>query len=114
MNWIVPVLRIALALNMSADFEPYDFETDITAGAVLFEHLGVEGQTVVYADFPERGDYQFSPYKADFYFRTYVEFESIQIGIEHLCIHPILPGAYSTEKEYGGSNKAYLVFEPKF
>lgn len=129
MNWITPILRIALALTIGPtettvvpggdlfrpDLPDHVFTTDVTAGVLLFDHLGIEGQTTIYTEPPwSSGGNRFYPYQAGFAVRAYLTFGPIEAGVEHNSAHPIMPAAAIWGETTGGGNTVYLVFEPEF
>ena len=125
MTWLTPILIINLALTTGTIDKVSDgsneirFElpdqmvsTEITTGALLWNTLGIEGETHVFTSPPWLDDsVSFSPFQADFYFRAYLTRWGLTLGVEHLCTHPIEPGALTYTKRYGGSDTVYLHYE---
>jgi hypothetical protein len=126
MNWILPVLEITLALTLNpieygvnnggyfiTDLPDQIVTMDTTVGVILFEHLGIEGDALVYTSPPwiRDGATYFAPFQSDFYFRTYLTFGGVEFGWEHLCTHPTLTLGENWDRRYGGKNTFYLTYK---
>lgn len=126
MDWLTPILLIQLAFtpwktdkilvdsNEVIIGYPENMVTmDITAGVILWDTLSIEGQAAVSTESIFNGSSVFSPFQADFYFRTYLTKWGLIVGYEHLCRHPMYPGLYTSPSFSGGHDKFYLEYEYK-
>lgn len=114
MNWIMPIfqLTVALTFNQMGDATLPDqiVTTDITAGFLLWNIVGIEGDILTYTAPPKTGEMSFSPFQSDYYARIYLTYNGFTLGYEHLCTHPVLPQAYYFTRRYGGRDTVYFRF----
>ena len=126
MNWIVPVLKIALVLTLDP-IQGYDDPVDgfhyltlpeqivsveTTVGVQLFGFIGIEGDAFVYTVPPwTDGSQYFAPFQSDFYFRAYLFLDDVKIGWEHLCTHPTDTYGQYRARRYGGKDSFYITYE---
>jgi len=115
-NWIIPVMEIYLAVIMpNGVLDGFDdsvaIESNLRAGVVLFEHVGIEGEVQVYSTLPR---YKYlRPYQADFIFDAYAVFGGFQVGYMHECMHQIRGGDESKQYE-GAYDKLYIQYKARF
>ena len=115
MTWLTPILIINLSIfpiyiENNTQMPDNMVQANITVGFELFNLVSVEGETDISMVPIFIGTSLFSPFQADFYFRAYIEKSGFTIGYEHLCRHPVEPGAFQYPHYYGGHDRIYLEY----
>ena len=86
----------------------FDYYTTI-GGRVKYKKFALESKnkiSIATNDFIDN-----IPYNVEFYLRAYYSKNKIEVGVEHLCIHPICGNDIGTTYQvYGGHNEVFFSY----
>lgn len=126
MNWLILLYFIELGyspfynnLNVISDDYEYIrnenvYYVELNVEAIIFDHLFIGGSTKTFIQ-PNVVDNSFSPIENDYLFRTGLRYKNLEVGFNHLCVHPSDNfGVASQGKSYGGYQEIYIRISNEF